>query len=423
MAAAGGGVRWLAKLLGVAVALEYVCISSYWHVQMFDTSKQLTLSGLLLSVSSSTSSSSAQVLQAQVQAWAAWLPGWLLDGVSITASSIGSMQLRLLLPQMVYGLAMLAAVAVPVVLAGLKLLPGRKVQQPAWGASVLVAVVAVFSGPLVLVLGYAGPLTVLLGMLQACCCVGLLQQQLAAQVLCAACHEPSSGDTGSGMPGSNGSAGKHKGDANTPASLASRAVVLARDIMERQAVAQRDVHMTMVQGQGQYCGVGGAVWLLMSSQLFFCSQHFCEFTGLQYTSPFIGFDDMEYYRGFVMLSINSFGMYMIAALSLPLLVAAYLAHAAQLLSGLHQLGGASGGKVEVREAVQASQCFQQAAGMFSVLRALCLCMSMLASIIMLRHILMWAIFAPKLVFEFWFAAWVDVFVLLAAWLAHRLLSQ
>jgi phosphatidylinositol glycan class O len=208
--------------------------------------------------------------------------------------------------------------------------------------------------------------------------------------------------------------------ASAPSYLASRAVSMAREIISKRAAAQSDVHMTLLQGQGQFCGIGGALWLLMSSQLFFCSQHFCEFTGMQYTSPFIGFDDMEYYRGFVMLSINSFGMYMMAALSLPLLVAAYQAQAGQLISRLEDRDASESGP-EGSKAVQASQCILQAAGMFSVLRALCLCMSMLASIIMLRHILMWAIFAPKLVFEVWFAAWADLFVLVAAWLGQRLL--
>ncbi len=37
-----------------------------------------------------------------------------------------------------------------------------------------------------------------------------------------------------------------------------------------------------------------AAFAMSGTMMFFCSGHFCEFSGLQYTSPFIGFDDMEW---------------------------------------------------------------------------------------------------------------------------------
>ncbi len=42
--------------------------------------------------------------------------------------------------------------------------------------------------------------------------------------------------------------------------------------------------------------IGGACALhVLGAAAFFASGHFCEFTGLQYASPFIGFDEMDWW--------------------------------------------------------------------------------------------------------------------------------
>ena len=48
----------------------------------------------------------------------------------------------------------------------------------------------------------------------------------------------------------------------------------------RRAEAQRQLHSSAVSA----APVGSLLWALFSLQLFFCTGHFCEFAGLQYTA-------------------------------------------------------------------------------------------------------------------------------------------
>jgi hypothetical protein len=47
-----------------------------------------------------------------------------------------------------------------------------------------------------------------------------------------------------------------------------------------RATAQRQLD----GGPASAAPVGGLLWALFSLQLFFCTSHFCEFAGLQYTA-------------------------------------------------------------------------------------------------------------------------------------------
>jgi hypothetical protein len=407
----------LPKLLAAAVVVEYGLASAYWQVQMFDTTKQSTLGGLVGAAGWPGLGKLPPRLQAPLRAALA------------VAGSVASMPLRLLLPQAVYWAAILAALLTGVVLAASGGCDGgSQQQQQRFVSSVLVGTVAVFSGPLVLLLGYAGPGTLLIGMVQCVCFVGLLQQRYAADLLSAACHQP-----GSGSPVAAGEADRcsqaepkqqqqlgagcgaveGRASSSTGAAGLGRLRLLLAGLAGSKEAAGRDLQLAVLQGRGQYCGVGGVAWMIFGMQLFFCTQHFCEFTGLQYTSPFVGFDDVEWYRGFAMMSVNSFGTLMIAAAALPLLALAHIAHSSQLLAELRGLGCAQGVGAGGRAGLLAG--FEQASAAFSVVRSLCMAMAMLASVVMLRHILMWAIFAPKLLFEVLFAAWVDSWLLAAAW--------
>ena len=82
--------------------------------------------------------------------------------------------------------------------------------------------------------------------------------------------------------------------------------------------------------------LGPLLWSLMATQLFFCSGHWCEFSGLQYNSAFIGYDDdggdVEWLTAGALLSANTAGMLLLACVSLPLQALAL--HAAHLCDTL-----------------------------------------------------------------------------------------
>jgi hypothetical protein len=361
----------LPGLLGAAAVLEYGLVSAYWQVQMLDTSKQLTLKGLLAGAGGPRLGR---------------LPPQLLGAAGAVASRVASVPLRLLLPQAVYGAAILAVVLTAVVLVASSscTVVGR---QQRFASGVLVGVVAVFSGPVVLLLGYTGPGHLLLGLVQAICFVALLQQRFAADVLSAACHELAAGGRGPGADQQQQQDGVAPPPADHPSGRADApaqgrlARLLARLSASRRA-ARQEVRVAVAQGQGQHCGVGAVAWMTFGMQFFFCTQHFCEFTGLHYTSPFVGFDDMEWYRGFVMMSVNSFGGLMAAALSLPLLALAHSAQSGRLLAALPAGAGARPGAG--RAGLLAG--FEQAAAAFSAVRSLCMAMAMLAAGWLLRRV-------------------------------------
>ncbi|GLC62228.1 hypothetical protein PLESTB_001857500 [Pleodorina starrii] len=200
----------------------------------------------------------------------------------------------------------------------------------------------------------------------------------------------------------------------------------------------------------------GALMAALGSQAFFLTGHFCEFSGLQYDSPFVGFDHMTWPATPVLFWLNSFGPTMLAALTLPLAIAAVAATAApateptsQPLSDLqahsiahhrsHDHGPTCRGKpqghtlpFQVQGAADAarsagckmrrlqsdpeSRLSQPETLLVALLgwRSLSLCMAVLNAAVQRHHVVVWALFAPKLVFEVCFVAAVHVALLLVA---------
>lgn len=123
----------------------------------------------------------------------------------------------------------------------------------------------------------------------------------------------------------------------------------------------------------------GVVLSLVATQAFFATGHESSFNKLHYASPFVGFDEYEYFRGAAMLGLNTFGTYVAAA---------------ALATGARQR------------------------------RALLLALSAKAATMVAfvalerRHLMVWAIFAPKYVFD-----GVALLVANAALLLFRVAAQ
>jgi phosphatidylinositol glycan class O len=145
---------------------------------------------------------------------------------------------------------------------------------------------------------------------------------------------------------------------------------------------------------------------MMGLQLFFCSGHFCEFSGLQYASAFIGFDSMVWYSSGALLLLNTCGFLALAVLAMPLMLAC-----CDAAGGGGACGGGSGDAA-------GTSCTQQGLLLVCSMRFAALVVAMISAAVQQQHILLWAIFAPKLVFELWFMAVTAAGQLLGA----RLLS-
>jgi hypothetical protein len=254
----------------------------------------------------------------------------------------------LLLPRVIYTAA-LVALAAAALLAVLNRLfvccKGR-----GWGRVdpvLLLWLCASLAAPLVMVLGFKGPATMLLALLQAAGLCKLLRLRSAAVgFVTAAAPAPSDRST-----------------SNKRVTMSSAEALGAGD-------------------DGCCSVVGAGAWGLMALQLFFCSGHFCEFSGLQYASAFIGFDDMVWYTSGSLLLVNTCGFLFLGPLSLPVLMAACAA------------GKAGGGAAALLRA-------QVECGLWvaNSMRFAALVASLLSAAVQQQHILLWAIFAPKLVFE------------------------
>ena len=146
-------------------------------------------------------------------------------------------------------------------------------------------------------------------------------------------------------------------------------------------------------------------WSILSIVLFFCSGHFCEFSGLQYTSPFIGFDSVSVandgggdqggslWISGAMLSINTFGPQLLIGLAMPLV--------SHVGTKFHGSDLDSGSNLKEGQLVIDPHL---AIVVFCLVRNFNACVSMVCTAILRRNVVIWAILAPKLVFEMFFAA-------------------
>ena len=168
---------------------------------------------------------------------------------------------------------------------------------------------------------------------------------------------------------------------------------------------------------------------------------------LQYTSPFIGLDDMQWYVSGAMLTCNTFGAMMLTALALPLLADLHATldltlqpcdgdgiHTTIISSGGDDGGGNEGiaddpradsgggdgaGRQQTRRRPQDNRAGRRwtllprgplgstlplSVSVYLSVRSLNACAAVLCAAVLRRNVVVWAIIAPKLVFELFFVA-------------------
>ncbi|RLN71970.1 hypothetical protein BBJ28_00013715 [Nothophytophthora sp. Chile5] len=114
------------------------------------------------------------------------------------------------------------------------------------------------------------------------------------------------------------------------------------------------------------------LWASVSYQAFFTTGHANTFTSLQNAAGFVGFDSFHFYAAGALLGLNSFGCYALAVLALPWLQLAL-----------------------ERSRSRSTQTPLAFLGYFA-LNAL---VSTLFVALQRRHLMVWAIFAPKFIFD------------------------
>ncbi|KAF8072619.1 hypothetical protein HT031_000279 [Scenedesmus sp. PABB004] len=368
----GGGGGPTAALVSLArrlCAVQFVALAAFWVAQLSghaDASPQ-ALAAQLWALArrhplAAEAAAAAGRLAAPLLAAAAGGPA------AAALRAVLALPARLLLPRLVFvgaltaicgalaarGAAVLAPAAPPK--AG-----GGAAAERALQLQLLVWLCACCGAALAMVLGFKGPATLLLAAVQAGCVVRLLLL--------------------------------HR-DAGAFAAAARRAAP-ARGAGAKAATAPPAAQAGGGGSGGVLCALGAGSWGMQALGLFFCSGHFCEFSGLQYASAFIGFDAMTPAVSGPLLLLNTAGGLLLGCLGLPALLA-----------------GAGDGRAGDA---------QQAAGalVFNTLRFAALAACMASAAVQQQHILLWAIFAPKLMFELAFMAVTDAGQLLACALAPR----
>jgi len=124
--------------------------------------------------------------------------------------------------------------------------------------------------------------------------------------------------------------------------------------------------------------------------LFFATGHAYSFAAIQVSSALVGFEEVNWSAGFVLVLLNTFGSHLVPLVALPVV----LVRAARRLDlTSEQLNGA----LLTAQAFYAVQC-------------------MLTSVFVYRerrHLMVWRVFAPKFVFDGAAMLVVDVAVLVA----------
>ena len=368
-------------VLGAACsALQHAAIAAFWWARLSGRSGEPAV----------------DILTRAAAAAAGWLGVPLASPEAAAAAAAAAapwlrLPLRLLLPRAVYFLAApsLAAAAC----AALARAAARRFGSSGGGAGLApdaaLWLAAAAAGPVVMVLGHKGPALALLALLQAVAVVALLALHREARA--ASAPEPAAKR-------------RRAGDGASSAEGDDRAPLTALLF-------------------GMHC-----------LQLFFCSGHFCEFSGLQYASSFIGFDEMRPLASGPLLLLNTFGPQIVLCLALPAALAAGgvggggggdgsgagAAVAAEATAGGRVTRARAAAAVATEaDAEDARQLRRRRLLTGAVLlvsggRAAALAVCIASAAVQQGHILLWAIFAPKLIFEMWLCAVADAALLLAA---------
>ncbi|KAI5069089.1 hypothetical protein GOP47_0015390 [Adiantum capillus-veneris] len=138
-------------------------------------------------------------------------------------------------------------------------------------------------------------------------------------------------------------------------------------------------------------------WSLFATQVFFCTGHRCAFDGLHYAAAFIGFDHFSIYRQGTLLALDTFGAsHILPILSLPLLVA-------KRAPPLRITWSNQFYKMQISQALLT----------FDLVRTITAAFTTVCVTIQRRHLMVWGLFAPKFVFDAIGLLVTDVLVLFA----------
>lgn len=135
------------------------------------------------------------------------------------------------------------------------------------------------------------------------------------------------------------------------------------------------------------------IFYLLAMEIFYFTRHFCEFSGLDYASGFIGINEFNIYLSGILLIINTFTPFIFIIPFSIMIISKYLM------------------KTFIEK-----KCYyfywHIVMMNYVVLRSLCCFVSIVSVTVQRRHLLIWAIFAPKFVFEVCFLIITDITMLI-----------
>jgi phosphatidylinositol glycan class O len=135
-----------------------------------------------------------------------------------------------------------------------------------------------------------------------------------------------------------------------------------------------------------------AAWTHLATwHWFFATGHACQFSALHFASPFVGFDDFEYFRGMMLMGANTFASH--------ILVHTLLAPAALAVTSAAPLAHLVGSAPTADATSAYKRIWSTTRAWVRVLRGSELLCTMAFVFYARRHLMVWAIFAPKFVFD------------------------
>lgn len=157
-------------------------------------------------------------------------------------------------------------------------------------------------------------------------------------------------------------------------------------ILEFCAIENLEMNSTNQQGIIVYRATFLA---LLSGFMFYVTGHTPEFSSLQFSAPFVGFDEMSYYAAGAIMVYNTLAPYIVIPLVIPLT--------------LHNIPWKSRGTLLFKLLV-----------MYSLVFHLVYLVAMFSTHIHRRHLMVWRVFAPKFVFDAFGLLTTDIALILTA---------
>lgn len=162
--------------------------------------------------------------------------------------------------------------------------------------------------------------------------------------------------------------------------------------------------------------IAGVVWFL-STHLFFGTGHFCEFSGLNFAAAFTGLMKFNYFYCGLLLAINTFGPYCLGLLTLLRVdrgdgtVVQFLEMNTGSVVELNTWEWKVNKSRSESKHTHERDRFQRMLLAVSTIQTFMTLMCMIGAIVHRRHLLIWAIFTPKLVFSGAFLIATDIMLL------------